>query len=494
MDVAADNTIWTVAVPGGVNAYAMPRVVATTNDVWVAWPDRLMRLDRQTGAQKAVSVPDPVVSVNAGEDMILVVSGDTPGKETVTQISLPEGNTQTAEITLPARPAIKAPPAVTRPTTAPGHIEEEQEGTRDSAVSAIARATTMIGGGNRAAADALPNGAGTPGENRVYEELAWGPQTVFDAGANAVWFQSKVVELRQITVQAMHKAPGRSVLDSPTLNASQGIDLAEEMANNAQRDRTGGVDIIDVSRYQVTLHRMFAGDTPDWTGEIIGPPGFVPMKTVDLVVAGTNLAAFDKSNKKLWDAKLTYPVSAEFRLGDHPPCLETGDGLYFADKGMLTRFDPATGNVRWRLTSVGISAIQADDRGALYIDTTTLRPDVIQYSQQINLRDQDKRVIMKVEPATGKTVWSSEFPGAYFHCLLSGKFLYTARVWQTQAMLKLDEGPDVHSDFNLLNPADGKTIWSHYMPGKVLLKAEAQQNWILLQFQDQVRVLKFFAF
>jgi len=65
----------------------------------------------------------------------------------------------------------------------------------------------------------------------------------------------------------MKKAPTKSVLDNPNVTASQGLDLAEEMFNKSQRELTGGVDYIDVSRYQVTLHRLFAPNIPDWTGE-----------------------------------------------------------------------------------------------------------------------------------------------------------------------------------------------------------------------------------
>jgi len=160
---------------------------------------------------------------------------------------------------------------------------------------------------------------------------------------------------------------------------------------------------------------------------------------------------------------------------------------------MLTRFDPATGNVRWRLTSVGISAVQADDRGQLYLDTTTLRPEAIQYSQQISLHDRDLRVIMQVDPATGNIIWRSDFPGSNYHCLVSGKFLYSSRVWQTQDPLRFEEGPDTHFTFKLLQPANGKMIWNHVLDNKHLVKAEVQQNWILLQFEDQVAVMKFFS-
>ncbi len=493
MDVTQQIAIWSAPF-SGEDAFTQLHVVATTNDIWVAWPDKLMRLDRQTGQEKPLTLPDPVISVVPGDNMILVVSGNPPARETVTQFSLPDGTPQSEDVTAPPEPAKPPPrPIVTRPV-APGTVEEESEGTRQSAVAAIARAGVIMGRGNMAKAMSIPSDAQAPSAEPAFDHFDNGPQTVFDAGPNAVWFQTRLLEQREITVQAMKKPSGKSVLDSANLNASQGVDLAEEMVNNSQRERTGGVDIVDVSRYQVTLHRLFAHETPDWTGEFTGPPAFLPLKTVDLIIAGTNLAVFDKSNKQLWTARLTYPVSSAYGFADgHPPCLETADALYFADKGMLTRFDIATGSVRWRLTSVGISAVQADDHGRLYLDTTTMGGDAILYSQQINLRDRDLRVIMQVDAASGKILWRSDFPGSYYHAFVSGRFLYSARVWQTQDALRLEEGPDTHFNFKLLEPADGKMVWNYPLFNKQLIKAEVRQNWILLQFQDRVLVLKFFS-
>ena len=480
MDAAQQIPLWSVPVPAGADdSYLPPRVIISTNDIWVAWSAQLMRIDRQSGAQKQLSIPDPIVSIASGDHMILVLSGNSSTNQVVTQFSLPDGAAQTEEIAPSTRSNAPGNPAQT------GVIRES------AAASAPAQNTSGLPG-----AVLMKNLSFQPRANLDRAEMSFDdqPLPLFDAGPNAVWFQTRLLERREIRREAMKKPAGKSILDNPNVTASQGLDLAEEMANNAQRERTGGVDIMDVSRYQVTLHRLFAHDVSDWTGEVVGPPELVPLKTIDLIVAGTNILAFDKNNKKLWDAKLTFPYSSGHGFEQTgPPVLETGDALYFADKGMLTRFDPATGNVRWRLTSVGISAVQVDDRGRLYLDTTTLRPDAIQYSQQINLHDRDLRVIMQVDPATGNILWRSDFPGSNYHCLVSGKFLYSSRVWQTQDALRLEEGPDTHFTFKLLQPASGKMIWNHVLDNKHLVKAEVQQNWILLQFEDQVAVMKFFS-
>ncbi len=486
MDVGQEVPLWSVPVPAGAeDSYESPHVVTTTNDIWIAWRDRLLCVDLQTGTQKSLSIPDPVASITAGDHMILVLSGKSSSNQVVTQFSLPGGATQTEEIAsqvqsnAPAKPA--ANPVVVKTSTG-------------SALAA--RDTSGLKGMER-----LKNMPSQALDKESLDELAFDrfdsePAPLFDAGVNAIWFQKQLLEHRVISREAMKKASGKSVLDNPNVNASQGLELAEEMMNNAQRERTGGVDYIDVSRYQVTLHRLFAHDVPDWTGEVVGPPELIPLKTVDLLLAGTNILVFDKSNKKLWDAKLTYPYASGYGFRfEHtgPPCLETADALYFADKGMLTRFDPATGNVRWRLTSVGISSVQVDERGRLYVDTTTLQAGAIQYSQQISLRDRDLRVIMQVDSASGNILWRSDFPGSDYHCLISGKFLYSYRIWQTQDPLRFEEGPDTHFTFKLHERDNGKMVWNHVLDNKQLIKAEVQKNWILLQFDDRVSVMKFFS-
>jgi hypothetical protein len=503
MDVTQQISLWSVPVPAASeNSFAEPRVIATSNDVWVVWSGCLMRLDRQTGAQKQLSLPDPIIRVTAGDNMILVLAGNSPSNETVTGFSVSDGASQAENITLPSPPPVQPqtpavpvvnnqPPGQEVPDDSERQERRERREHRESAEGNGAQAA----GATIARVASVENSGHVPREEEEFLSRLGDENTpFFDAGANAVWFQPRLLEHRELTSEAMKKPSGKSVLDNPNLNASQGIELAEEMANNSQRERTGGVEIVDVSLYQVTLHRLFAHDVPDWTGEVTGPPKFVPLKTVDLVVAGTNLLVFDKNNKKIWDARLTFRAFPRDDLeAAGPPCLETSDALYFADEGMLTRFDLATGNVRWRLTSVGISAVHADDRGRIYVDTSNRRPESIKYSQQVNLRDTILRAIMRVDPASGSILWRSEFPGSSYRCFVSGKFLYSSRVWQTQDPLRLEEGPDTHFTFKLVQPANGKMIWNHVLDNKLLIKAEVQNNWILLQFEDQVSVMKFFS-
>lgn len=510
MDCSQQISLWSVPVPVGAESYGTPDVVANTNNIWVAWPGQLLCVDAKTGVPKQLSLPDSIIHVTAGSNMILVLSGNSPSNEIVTRFSVADGAAQTETITLPppAKPQTPAVSVVNNrlpqqevPDASQRQEREERRERRErdrenaNPYDRTGQNAVQSAGATVARVASVENsGRALRAEEELLSRFEGETTPLFDAGPNAVWFQSKLLEHREIVRQAMKPDSGKSVLDNPNVTASQGIELAQEMANKSQRERTGGVDIIDISRYQITLHRLFANSVPDWTGEIIGPPHFIPLKTVDLVVAGTNLVAFDKNNKKLWDAKLTYPVSSYDDFGnDHPPCLETGDALYFTDKGMLTRFDPATGNVRWRLTSVGISSVQIDDHGRLYLDTTTLRPETIQYSQQIDLREHDLRVIMQVDPATGNILWRSDFPGLSYQCLCSGKFLYTTRVWQTQDMLKLEEGPDTHFTMKLLEPSNGKMVWNHVLDNKDIIKVQVQQNWILLQTGDRVAVLKFFS-
>ena len=102
--------------------------------------------------------------------------------------------------------------------------------------------------------------------------------------------------------------------------------------------------------------------------------------------------------------------------------MEAGDILYVFDQGMLTSFDAASGEVNWRLTSVGISQVQPDGQKHLYVTSTTASPDSIQFSQQINFSSKAGPVILKVDAVTGRVLWRTE--GLGDECFVSGKFVY----------------------------------------------------------------------
>jgi outer membrane protein assembly factor BamB len=308
------------------------------------------------------------------------------------------------------------------------------------------------------------------------------------AGQNVVQFSSKVLEKKVATHEAVRAKKGPSVLESGKVTASQGLDLAQEMINDSTREATGGVDVEDVSRYQVTLHRWFADDAPDWTGEVIGPPNVYSLKTVDALLAGQTLIVFDKHNKKMWEGKVTY---ASHSLEDRPVFLENGDALYVADPGGMTRFDLATGNVRWRMDSVGIADLHADARGNVYVSTTDASADHISHPHEFNVHDKIHPLLLKVDAATGKVLWSQVSVGD--KCFFSGKFLYATLIATLQSPLKLETGPDVHFNLRLLDPSNGRQIWEYQKINDPLVKTQVQNNWILLQFEDGVTVMKFFS-
>ena len=480
-DLATGNQLWSAPFQRDADndPSAAPRVIANASDVWVLTPNSVQRLDAKTGERKDVTLPDHIFAVTAGTDAILVASGSARGNETLTRISLADGSSQSEPITG------YAPQFTTNKITV---ARNGGNGTGSPGmVQGLKGMVTAAAGQHQSAIDETPSAQVVDATPQLVQQL-------FDTGPSAVWFRTRLLEKRTIAHEAMRKPKGPSVLDNPNVTASQGMDLAEEMMNNSQREKTGGVEIEDVSRYQITLHQAFAKDVPDWTGEIVGPPEFTALKTLDLVVAGTNLYAFDRGNKKLWDTRLTFPAPSRYQFEDgQAPCLETSDALYFADKGILTRFDLSTGIARWRLNSVGVSAVQTDDRGNLYVDTTTAKPDSIRYSQEANLRDRVKRAILKVDAATGKVLWRSEVACSYYHCLLSGKFLYSACAWQTEDLLRDEPGTDDHFNLALLKPSSGDAIWNYPALNKRFVAAEAVQKTILLHLQDRVVVLKFFS-
>jgi hypothetical protein len=309
----------------------------------------------------------------------------------------------------------------------------------------------------------------------------------YDAGPNVVQVKSKMLEHLTVSHQAM-KPKGKSIVDDGNLTAGQSMQATQEVLNDMRRDQNGGTVEQDVSRYEVTLHRDFAKDIPDWTGEVAGPPQFFSLKTVDVLVDSQTIYVFDKNNHKLWEAKQTFPIATE-----HPwnfPLLETADALYFADMGILTRYDLATGNVRWRYNSVGVSSIQEDKRGHLYIDTTTADPDSIQYSQQIDFKNKAHSVVAKLSADTGKVLWRVESLAS--HLFFEGKYLYATKNAQSYAALNFEAGPQSHFLVFLMNPSNGNDIWT-YRRNEVPMETEFARNWVMMQFPDQLVVLKFFS-
>ncbi len=318
-------------------------------------------------------------------------------------------------------------------------------------------------------------------------------------------FSERLLEERMVTRSAMKAPTGKSVLETGNVNAANEMQAVNETLNEMQRNNGGGQVTEDQSRYQVTV-RLTDGSAPDWTAEVVGPPQLLVLKTVNVVVAGKTVIVLDKSNKKLWQAELTYPVpaggggfsrreTADFGEG---PCAEHGDTLYVFDQAVLTAFDLNSGNARWRLPSVGVVGLFFDAQGNVYVNTTTGNPDDIKYSRQIDVTRRTEAVLYKVEPKTGKTLWSIK-PGGYIS-YLSGKFIYTIQSFdpnprdeevQNDMIASLQKPPYLR--IARIRPSDGRILWE-YTQERAPIDARFHDNSIELVYKREVQVLRYFTF
>ncbi|MGO8838996.1 MAG: PQQ-binding-like beta-propeller repeat protein [Limisphaerales bacterium] len=479
-DVAQQKQLWSVSLNVGfsppprldpneplseeqVELYPVPHVIATTNDLWILFPGRLIQYDRRSGNSKQeIPLKPPFFGLAQSDSGVTAIASDESGRQIVTRIAFGDGTVRTEPIesvSVAASPPVnQAKPPVGPPSTA---------------AKIIAAVTNAL-----------------PARVKPVIRESMGDKFVAD-GAGVVQMKVALLEYKTITHQAM-KPKKKSLVDN-NLTAGQSMEAVEQEMNEMRRQDTGGVEEEDVSRYQVTLHRLPAGLAPDWTGEVTGAPSFFALKTLDVLVAGNSIQVFDKQNKKLWAASLTYPLathySDDFATEADPPCVEAGNTLYVFDRGMLTSFDAATGEVHWRLTSVGISQVQLDGKKNLYVTSTTASPDSIQFSQQINFSAKAVPVILKVDAATGRVLWRSE--GLGNRCFVSGQFVYLSRAAQSP-LTTIGEDPVLYFDLYRVSPSDGHAMWD-YSQSRLPVQVEVQGNEILLHFWGELQVLKFFS-
>jgi len=106
----------------------------------------------------------------------------------------------------------------------------------------------------------------------------------------------------------MKAPPAKSVLDGD-LTVTKTAEVANELLNEIQRSHGGDSVMEDESRYEVTVRQPGVKEASDWTGEVIGSPELFPLKTVSVVAGGKMLVVLDQTNKKRWQATLSYPVA-----------------------------------------------------------------------------------------------------------------------------------------------------------------------------------------
>jgi hypothetical protein len=312
----------------------------------------------------------------------------------------------------------------------------------------------------------------------------------------------KLLEHKEVARTAMKAPSAKKVMDG-NLRASQSLEAANEMLNDMQRDRGGDVVMEDQSRNLVKIRHP--GTSDDYVGEVIGNPEIFPLQSVTIIAASKSILVLDKKNKKMWQASLTYDVPS--RYGDpeeddprygQGPCVEKGNLLYVFDQGVLTSFDLQSGNVKWRVLSVGIEGLYFDDKGDLYLNTTDAGPDSIKYSRQIDVSTHASSVVMKVDAKTGKTLWTAR-PGTGIS-YISGKYIYTSQGFTASPEEDEDDGsgPSLlggtqqHLRIKRLDQKTGKVLWEHYEP-RGPLDVQFDKNVIRVVFKKEVEILRFLS-
>jgi outer membrane protein assembly factor BamB len=211
---------------------------------------------------------------------------------------------------------------------------------------------------------------------------------------------------------------------------------------------------------------------------------------------------FDKSNKRLWQDHLTYDVTggdgqayqSQFGQG---PCVENNGTLYVFDQAVLTAYDPSSGNVHWRIPSVGVVGLFFDDKGMVYVNTTTGNPDDIKYSREIDLDKETQAVVMKVDPASGNIMWKATDGG--FISYLSGKFIYAYRSYDAgdpeDQYMDATAGLTTPSYLKIIriNPTTGHVMWEHD-EDRAPADIQFDHNLISIVLKKEVEVLRFFTF
>ena len=481
--------------------------------VWLASLNTLTRYDWDSGAPlQTISLGDDRGEFVAGDGELLVLRESPTGAKFITHINYATGDARTEEFhengkmmlttRTPADTGTGLPSAAGNPGQPldPGKVADQAQNLTTPA--RLALPALLANSLHQQALDKEMQDDRDPQKPRRTD-----PQTGLDAeeftlvpGPNGyVQYTVKLLEKRITTRVAMKAPPSKHVLDGD-LTAGQGVEAENELLNEMQRANGGDKVTEDNSRYQITVLRPDAADAPAWTGEVVGPPVVYSQKTVNVIAAGSSVTVLDKQNKKLWTASLTYPVAphregpngTDSTLGEGP-CVEYGDTLYVIDQAVLTAFDLATGNARWRLPSVGILGIFFDDQGHIYVNTTTANLDKIKYARQIDVAEAIDAVLVKVDAATGKNLWTAKTGG--YAAYVSGPFVYT---FQAHDQVIDDMASDLTSGLQKpsfmklvrINPKNGQTLWEHD-EGRAPVDVRFDKNQIFLVFHKEVQVLKF---
>jgi outer membrane protein assembly factor BamB len=500
------------------------------SNIWIMKPGKLIRYDWEKGElEKEIAVKERYDRrLNRGDQLLFLTEERDRKNESVMRINLNTCETSTEDLM-----GTKTDLAMNTPKPA----DAGRIGTKDSGTTGLPTAPGQDKGKpidpkkvqqqvqhmSLPSKIALPATLGsTLNQDRALNELddednpgrrgAFGRKkneevfTLVPTKDGFIQFNVKLLEEKIVTRVAMKAQPpvktgGKASLEN--VSVANQYDVINDMINQSQRERGGDKIEEDESTYQVKIKKPDGSD--EWVGKVIGQPSVFPLQTVTVVTGAKMLIVLDKNNKQMWQGTNTYPVASSWRDPDDEdprygqgPCVERKDTLYVFDEGVLTSFDLATGNVHWRLPSVGISGLHFDDKGMIYVNTTDAGPESIKYSRQIDITTRISDVVLKVDPKTGKTLWKASPGGAVSY--VSGQFLYTVQSYdphdddEDASPYTVTTGFETQPYVRIrrINPKNGKEMWEHFQQ-RAPLDVQFDQNRIRMVFRKEVQVLQFLA-
>ena len=264
--------------------------------------------------------------------------------------------------------------------------------------------------------------------------------------------------------------------------------------NDAARLNGEAVEHVDDSTYDVVLSRPFEPEIPEWSGALKGRVQVFSTPTLHLITAGTKLLTFDRGNKKVWEAMLGSPVpirrSDSGKEGSPQPWIEAGGRLFFADGAFLTAFDAKSGQIAWRLPSVGIRKLQMDGEGNLYALSDNLHVETLSYATDASLRDSSP-ITMRINTADGKIRWQVE---KYQDLWVSGKDVYVFRETKNPADSEnqiFDPSKAIEARVKIykLSRASGNPMWEWFQPRRPHA-VEVQDKSVALLFGDELQIIR----
>jgi hypothetical protein len=490
-----------------------------SQSIWVLSGEKIVRYDWDTGkATQTIEVPPGYGNLIAQGDELLLLKADA-GRPAITRVNLATGESTTAPVS-GHELAVQAEP--TKGAGLTGLPNRPQMGPAGLPTGAPGKDTGRVMDPAKVAAQAqhmtLPERIALPAllanswsQERALAEVNDEPANKSRGAAapshfesvalvptrdGLLEFSSRLLEQKTVT-RAVMKAPAKSALDG-AVNVTQTAEVANEILNEMQRARGGESIQEDVSRYGVTLRRSGVSDA--WQGEVIGSPRFFPLDTVTVVAGSKTIIVLDQADKKLWQSTLNYDLARGPSFLDEEsnpygqgPCVERKDALFVFDAGVLTAFELKTGNARWRLPSVGITGLFFDDQGMMYVNSTTASPESIKFSHQININQKAVSVVLKINPASGKILWTAQ-PGGLVN-YVAGKFIYTVQSFAPEEEednpYRQETGFEAQPYLRIqrLNPRNGHPMWEHFQQ-RAPLDVRFDKNIIRLVFKKEGQVLK----